>query len=273
MTSTDYGDTAPGHGNAVAGGDLGLAGLLNARDLGGHRTSTGAVVRHGVLFRADAPANATDADLTVLRGLGIVRVIDLRGAYEVEAFGIGTWDVPRIHLPIADTSRGILAQLAEAVRVNHADADAVRRMMTDSYRHFVSDRMAREQFAAAARLLTAPDGVPALFHCTAGKDRTGWLAAITLTALGVDHQTVVADYMMTNSCFTTGRGAAGRQKLLESLRTFVDDVQLLLPVLNADPSYLAAAFSEAQRIYGTFDAFLRDGLQLDVARLRRNLLS
>jgi Tyrosine phosphatase family len=52
-----------------------------------------------------------------------------------------------------------------------------------------------------------------MFYCTAGKDRTGWLAAIILTALGVDERTVVADYLMTNTCFTTGRGAAGRQRL------------------------------------------------------------
>ncbi|MGH3272070.1 MAG: tyrosine-protein phosphatase [Trebonia sp.] len=255
------------------GSDLGLAGLPNARDLGGHRTSSGAVVRRGVLFRADAPAKATEADLTVLRGLGIVQVIDLRGESEIEAFGLGTWDAPRIHLPIADTGHGILAQLAEAAKTGSADANAVRQMMTESYRHFVSDRPARAQFAAAARLIAAPDGVPALFHCTAGKDRTGWLAAVILTALGVGRRAVVADYMMTNTCFTTCRGVAGRQKLLTSLRTFADDAQLLLPVLNADPAYLTAAFDETRRIYGPFDAFLRDGLHLDVAQLRRNLLS
>ncbi len=253
--------------------DLGLAGLPNARDLGGYRTSTGAMVRRGVLFRSGAPAGATDADLAVLGGLGIVQVIDLRGDSEIEAFGVGRWDVPRIHLPVADTGRGILAQLSEAANAKTATACMARRMMTDSYRQFVSDGRARERFAAAAGLVAAPGGIPAMFYCTAGKDRTGWLAAVILTALGVDERTVVADYLITNTCLTTGRAAAGRQRLLESLRTFIDDAQLILPVIEADPAYLAAAFDEARRIYGTFGAFLRRGLHLDVAQLRRNLLA
>jgi len=260
------------HDNMTFRRDLGLAGLPNARDLGGYRTSSGGVVRPGLLFRADAPAKATDADLSVLRGLRIVQVIDLRGDSEVDAFGTGSWEATRIHLPVGDTSQGILAELAEASKSGKADVAMARRMMTDSYRHFVSDDDARGQFAAAARLLAAPGGVPAMFHCTAGKDRTGWLAAIVLTALGVDHREVVADYLMTNTCFATGRGAAGRQGLLTSLRTFTDDARLFLPVLDADPSYLAAAFGEVRRIYGTFDAFLDDGLQLNAVQLRRNLL-
>jgi protein-tyrosine phosphatase len=255
---------------AAFGRDLGLAGLPNARDLGGHRTSTGAVLRSGVLFRADAPAKATGTDLSALRALGVVQVIDLRGASEIEAFGIGTWGAPRIHLPVSDTGRGILAQLAAAG--DFADASTARRMMTESYRQFVSDRQACDRFGTAVRLIAAPGGVPALFHCTAGKDRTGWLAAIILTALGVDRKAVTADYMMSNIRFTTGRGAAGRQELLTSLHTFVSDVRLVTPVLNADPSYLSAAFDEAQRIYGSFDAFLHEGLRLDVTQLRRNLL-
>ena len=165
----------PGPGTAAVPGDLGLTGLANARDLGGHSTATGAVVRHGMLFRADAPAKATGADPSVLRSLGLVQVIDLRGDSEVEAFGIGAWGAPRIHLPVANTGRGILAQLAEAAHANSADVDMVRQMMIDSYRYFVSDHHSREQFATAARLIAAPGGVPAMFHCTAGKTgRAGW---------------------------------------------------------------------------------------------------
>lgn len=260
-------------GPAAAGSDLGLAGLPNARDLGGHRTCAGAVLRRGALFRAEAPTRATDADLTALRRLGIVRVIDLRGASEIEAFGIVTWGAPRVHLPVSDAGRGILAQLAQAASTRSADAAMARQLMIDSYRQFVASREARERFAAAVRLIAAPGGLPAMFYCTAGKDRTGWLAAIILTALEVEEQAVMADYMMTNTCYTTGRGAAGRAELLASLSEFVDDIQVIMPVLNADPSYLSAAFDEARRLYGTFDAFLTDGLRLDVEQLRWNLLT
>jgi hypothetical protein len=94
---------APGWSPMISGRDLGLAGLPNARDLGGHHTSTGPTVRPGILFRADAPANAVDTDLVILRRLEVVQVIDLRGETEIAAFGIGAWDAPRIHIPLADT--------------------------------------------------------------------------------------------------------------------------------------------------------------------------
>ena len=109
---------------------------------------------------------------------------------------------PRIHLPVADTAQGILTRLGEAARAGTADVSTARQMMIESYRQFVSDPQAREQFAAAARLIAAPGGIPAMFHCTAGKDRTGWLSAIILTALGVDQRTVFADYLITNGRFT-----------------------------------------------------------------------
>ena len=259
-------------GPAAGGSDLGLAGLPNARDLGGHRTCAGALVRRGALFRAEAPTRATDADLAALRRLGMVRVIDLRGASEIEAFGIVTWGAPRVNLPVGDTGRGILARLAQAASTHCADAAVARQLMIDSYRHFVASRQELERFAAAARLIADPGGLPAMFHCTAGKDRTGWLAAIILTALGVREQAVIADYLTTNACFTTGRGAVGRAQLLASLSEFVDDIDVIMPVLNADPCYLSAAFDEARRRYGTFGAFLSDGLHLDVEQLRRNLL-
>ncbi len=253
----------------TTGRDLGLAGLPNARDLGGYRTSTGDVIRHGVLFRADAPVKATDDDLAILDALGIVTVVDLRGATEAENFGVGTWPVPRVHLPVSDVTTGILADLTGG---NVVEAGASERTMIGMYRDFVASAEPRRQFAAAVALIAAPGGVPLLFHCTAGKDRTGWLAAIVLTALGVDRDTVTADYLLTNERFTTGRGAVGRARLLASMAGFVDDIDLLTPLIDARASYLDAAFDEAESCYGSIGAFLRDGLDADVAGLRANLL-
>jgi protein tyrosine/serine phosphatase len=116
----------------------------------------GAAVRPGILFRADAPANAVDTDLAILRRLDIVQVIELRGETEIATFGIGTWDSPRIHLPVADTAQGILTRLAEAARTGTADVSTARQMMIESYRQFVSDPQAREQFAAAPTRRAGP---------------------------------------------------------------------------------------------------------------------
>ncbi|WP_020522672.1 tyrosine-protein phosphatase [Catelliglobosispora koreensis] len=246
--------------------DLGLAGLPNARDLGGYRTVDGREVRQGVLFRADAPVRATEDDLKSLAALNCMQVIDLRGAQEIEMFGMVTWGVPREHLPVSDAAQEIVGLIRES-SVHAAEAE---RLMISMYRGFVSQEPARAQFAIALHRITTNS--PLLFHCTAGKDRTGWLSAIVLTALGVDRETVMADYLLTNERFTTGRGAVGRGHLLKALSELVADVNDVLPVLDARPAYLQAAFDEVDACYGTFEDFLKQGLNTDVDRMREVLL-
>jgi len=258
--------------DAILGRDLGLAGLPNARDLGGYTTADGRDIRYGRLLRADAPIRATDEDLVILNGLGATRMIDMRGEGEIERFGLAEWDVPRVHLPIGGDVTSIILERLAAPDGASLTTEGTERLMIDMYREFVADDVSRGQFAAALRLIAAADGVPLLFHCTAGKDRTGWLAAIVLTALGVDRATVVADYLLTNDRFTTGRGAAGRARLLEAMSGVVPDIGVLMPLLEARSSYLDAAFDEVEMRYGTFEAFLRDGLDADVDGLRTNLL-
>jgi protein-tyrosine phosphatase len=253
------------------GRDLGLVGLPNGRDLGGYRTETGAIVRYGVLLRADAPIGATDEDLRALDRLGVRRVIDMRGDGEIAHFGLSAWTAPRTHLPISDVVAALLAQQVKP-GAEPLPPGSAQTTMRGMYRDFVADPDSRAQFATALRTIADPDGVPLLFHCTAGKDRTGWLAALVLAALGVDRATITADYLLTNERFATGRGAAGRARLLASLGELGVDVVAVLPLLEARTDYLDAAFAEVDARYGDMPAFLRVGLDADVDALRANLL-
>src|SRR5262249_45245837 len=113
-------------------------------------------------------------------------------------------------------------------------------------------------------ILAAPDRRPVLFHCTTGKDRTGWAAAVTLTLLGASRDDVVRDYMLTNA------------QLLPALQPLVDrfaaaggDPTLLQPALGVRAAYLAAAFDEAQRRFGSMDGYLSAGLGVDDAMRQR----
>lgn len=236
--------------------------------MGGHPTSLG-VVRSGVLFRADAPARATADDLVLLQALGVTLVIDLRGTEEAESFGASPWDVTRVHLPVCDTGRDILTALSGP---GLAPGMAEKTMLA-MYRDFVADEQQRGYFAHALRVIAEERGSPVFFHCTAGKDRTGWLAALLLSALGVDREAIIADYLLTNERFTTGRGAVGRQQLLEAISGYVPDVSVILPLLEARAEYLAAAFGEAEQRYGSIEAFLADELHADVESLRANLIT
>jgi protein-tyrosine phosphatase len=122
------------------------------------------------------------------------------------------------------------------------------------YRWFVTDAGARARFAAVLRVIAEADGAPVLFHCTAGKDRTGWTAALLLTALGVPREAVLADYLLTNE---------------RAARLIARADPLLLPLARADAAYLDAAFDEIARGWPTFEAFWHDGLGLDHATLHR----
>ncbi|GAA1391061.1 tyrosine-protein phosphatase [Kitasatospora putterlickiae] len=261
---------------------LGLLGAVNARDLGGYRTAEGLVLRAGVVLRSDGLNRLTDEDLGRLTGLGLRRIVDLRSPDEIREAGPDRiTDAMALHqLPVFAADFDIYATLREVL----ADRDPRKQrtllgggradaMMAGLYRWFVTDRIARERFAGVLRLLADPDGAPLLFHCSAGKDRTGWTAAVLLTALGVDRETVVTDYLLTNE-----RSAAVVEAVLEGFRThgLMREPELLLPVFRAERRYLEAAFEEVETGWPDFGAFWADGLGLDeavLAGLRANLLA
>ncbi|MFI6444982.1 tyrosine-protein phosphatase [Kitasatospora sp. NPDC050543] len=285
---------------------LGLRGAVNARDLGGYRTADGMVLRHGVALRSDGLNRLTDADLDALSALGLRQVVDLRSLDEVREAGpdrvrglpVAEIDSAELsatpvtverttpdgvtlhHLPVFAADFDIYVALRNALadrspekqRALLGDGRAAA-MMIGLYRWFVTDPIARERFATVVRLLAAPDGPPLLFHCSAGKDRTGWTAAIILTALGVDHDTVFTDYLLTNE-----RSAAIIENIVDSFGTrgLMREPELLLPVFRADRRYLEAAFEEVALGWDTFERFWQDGLGLDdevLAGLRANLLA
>lgn len=282
---------------------LGLNAAANARDLGGYRTGDGRTVRSGVALRAEALVRLDDADLETLTALGVRQVVDLRGLNEVQENGsdrlpgldpvdIATVEltdgvavieggrIRLLHLPVYSPDHDIYVELRDILGSQDAVAQRAllgdgggERIMTEMYRWFVTDPVIRTRFAETVRLLADPAGTSVLFHCTAGKDRTGWVAAILLTALGVDRDTVYADYLLTNE-----RSAATVERIMESFtrHKVLEDPALILPVIRADAAYLDAAFAAVAEGWTDFESFLTDGLGLaaaELAALRANLLT
>ncbi|GLW70291.1 protein-tyrosine-phosphatase [Kitasatospora phosalacinea] len=239
----------------VADRSLHLASAPNFRDLGGYRTADGRWVELGRVYRSDDLSELTDQDLAKLHRLGIRTVLDLRTPAEQQAapdrLPAGARSVSANVLGTADTGQFDVSSPQAAV-------DA----MIAGERTMVSADSAR---AAYAQLLDAAAGRGAvLFHCTAGKDRTGWGAAALLTALGVPQETVRADYLASNTYRARANAAVLAQ--LPPARQAV-----YRPLLEVRPEYLAAGFDEVEARYGGFDAYLED-LGVDARQLRRNLL-
>jgi len=282
---------------------LGLRGAVNARDLGGYRTADGRTVRAGVALRGDALHRLTEQDLTVLADLGLRQVVDLRGLDEVRENGsdrlpglppeeiarvelsegvtsIGSGPIRLLHLPVYSAEHDIYVALRDVLAGQDPVAQQAllgggggERIMSEMYRWFVTDPVIRSRFAETIRLLADPERAPLLFHCTAGKDRTGWTAAIVLTALGVDRDTVYADYLLTNE-----RSAATMGRIMEMFtsRRILADPSLIRPVLSARAAYLDASFAAVEEGWASFEDFLSAGLGLDeptLAAFRKNLLA
>jgi protein-tyrosine phosphatase len=255
----------------TSGRRLSLEGADNVRDLGGYRTTDGLAVSAGALLRGDGLSRLTAADVERVQWLRLRTVIDFRTTGELLSLGpdrlppgpvavsypIGGGDLSDVYDLVAT---GDEQRQREAL----GDGRAAE-FMAATYRSFVSDARQRETFAAAIALVSEGPG-PVLFHCTGGKDRTGWMAAVLLLALGVPFSDVMADYLGSNECLY-GSYQRLRTDLVKA--GLLTDLELLRPVMEVTPGYLYAAFDEAERLFGSFESFLTRGLGVDGARVRQ----
>ena len=161
--------------------------VFNVRDLGGLRTTDGRIVRTGMVFRADGVNRLDGDDLEVARALGLRTVIDLRTEGEVErrgGFPTERLPVDWHHLPV------IQAMWSESDLVATTGA-------ADFLRDRYLDMLVEGSVSIARAMELVADGAPALFHCAAGKDRTGVVAAVLLGLLGVSHEDIAEDYHLS----------------------------------------------------------------------------
>lgn len=238
---------------------LTIEGTINARDLGGLSTLDGRRVRHGVLLRSAELDKLTARGAGVLHDHGITTILDLRSTRERLRRPLADGQLPGATLAFFDheTSGADLERLRAKGDVARADVHA---MMLDIYR-----RLPWEQ-AGSFRLLfelVETGRTPLLFHCAAGKDRTGVAAALLLCALGVERSAIYDDFMMSEQCFDANRARfAGNGADALLLRPEWD------PILRAHRDYLDAMFGVLEAQSG-LDGYFADTLGFDPVRIER----
>jgi protein-tyrosine phosphatase len=216
----------------------------------------GAQEPHGVLrnlYRSDHLGALDDNDARQIAALGITRVLDFRGVQERASALCRLPDVTVLSLPIEPT---IVQKLSELLAAGHRLSGAeVGAHMQDTYRGFV--RHNSQRFAEFFAHLLA-SGEATVFHCTAGKDRTGFAAALVLKAVGASDDEVMHDYLLTNE----------RLPMLQESRLGL--TREAMEVLSrVRPEYLRAAFAEADAQYGSLEGYLRGALGLGPAERER----
>ncbi|MCJ1675836.1 tyrosine-protein phosphatase [Streptomyces sp. APSN-46.1] len=253
-----------------------LSGVRNFRDVGGMSTTDGRRVRSGQLFRSGHLAHATESDAEYLSSLGLHTVFDFRNGADqaLDGHDVELPGVRNVNIPLSDPADGgefwkmVREGDLDQLRAILGDGKAVARM-ADSYRGIIRDRTAEHSRVVHA---LAEDSVPALMHCAAGKDRAGLSIAVTLLALGVEREAIVADYLESNAPHRRYRMRRGGEPA--GARS-PEVTELLAPLFDARAEYLTAAFETIDETWGGVDRYLAEGLGLapeTLGRLRDRLL-
>ena len=249
--------------------DLEFDAVVNTRDLGGYKTVDGMTVKRGLLIRGASLATAKDADLELLAALPVVKIIDFRTAFEKK--GKENRALPGadyICLPL----QPIDDEEAPEEMTKHKSFDISKLIMIaafnekaktiakEMYPLMVTRPKCQRQFAAFLReVVNTPEGA-IYFHCTQGKDRTGLATAYLLSALGVDQETIIADFDKTNQVY-----ARDVRKFCRRVKFFggkEEELAVVKAFIGANTENFIKALDLINTEYGSMDAYLRNILGL-----------
>lgn len=243
--------------------------LNNTRDLGGMKTADGHVIKPGLLFRSGHLQKAGKADLEVLKSFGISRIIDFRASKEVqEQPDPPLGPAQYIHLPAEDEQLLGIERDQESqknfaeILIDRVVADPgyALEYMRGMYRRFVTNDFTVGQYRKFIHLVDDSEE-PVLWHCTAGKDRAGFAAIVVEEILGVPRDQIRADYLVTNVYI--------KQEVDYLIPMFgkmykgdypKDAVRFFF---SADERFYDAVYEEAERLYGSFENYLKEALGVD----------
>ncbi|MBU6371185.1 MAG: tyrosine-protein phosphatase [Alphaproteobacteria bacterium] len=255
---------------------LPLQGQKNLRDLGGYVTADGrSRVKWGEIYRSGALSSLTDDDYRALMPLGIASVVDLRSTDERRKEPT-TWRAGAVDAYAKDYVSDGERSLFAALMAPGATPEMVKAAMAGFYRQ-MPEQFA-DQYAEIFHRLAGRDEA-LLFHCTAGKDRTGLAAALVLIVLGVPRETVRADYELTDRAvdfmaqFKAQPNPAPETDSYAFLRRLPPE--MVMPLMRADPAYLDAALAQIEQQYGSVTAYVKKRLGVtdaEIAAMRARLL-
>ena len=244
---------------------LGIASVPNLRDLGGYETNDGATVVHGLVYRSNQLAPISPEDMEKIAQLGLKNDYDLRT--EAERTPVPDQLPPGINnvwLDVLKDASGsaptnLLALLQNPEEGNKELGDGkIEAVFIQSYRDFVSLSSAKTAYNELFTSLAEQNKLPALFHCTTGKDRTGWAAAAFLTLLGVPMETVMEDYLRSNDYILPLY-----KEVIDGYVSGGGEPSIPQAIFGVKEEYLEASFDEMKTKYGSIENYFTEGLGID----------
>ena len=228
-----------------------LIGASNFRDLGGYETEDGMKLKRGLIYRSDNLSNLSEEDLQKINEIGIKTVCDFRSDFELDEFPSLFSDktLPKLkHIPIKTLGTRDLRELSIKDDVT---SEEMAREMQHHYVLYVHQH--KKKYRDFINLVAFGE-IPLVFHCFAGKDRTGFGALLYLGLLGVKKETIIEDYLLTNKFF---KGPIVTEEWRDT------SSEKLQPLFEARVDYINAAFSEIYSSYNSIEDFVVKELEID----------
>lgn len=258
--------------------------VANLRDLGGTPLRGGRTVRPGLVLRS-GQLDRLDADADpAVAALGLRTIVDFRTDAERADHPDRIPAGARLLIAdvLADKMRGGVGKMPAAAQLKDLLSDPVvaeehlgggkaQALFGSVYRSLVSSASAQASYRMLLTELADPQAGPLLFHCTAGKDRTGWGATVILSLLGADDETLMSEYLSVNPAVKQAFAP-----MIEGFTAAGGDPDIALALIGVFPSYLEAALDEVNTRYGSMEKYVREGLGLSdetVEALRARLIA
>lgn len=252
----------------------------NMRDLGGMKTADGKVIKCGLLIRSEQLYYASENDKELLKSIPLKQIFDFRNTKEVNEKPDPLLDgCENLHLPIIDESTLLSwesrrsKEAKKQIEETQNNSETVINKMCEMYRNLIRAPYSCSQYSKFLKGVLDTHGT-VLWHCTLGKDRCGWGSVLVETVLGVSKEDIIEDYLYTNECLKDELVKYFEKKNITP--SMIKQNSLMTAVVEARTEYIMAAFDEVEKLYGSMDAYLKDGLGVDenmIARFREKYLA
>jgi len=241
-----------------------LKGTTNTRDIGGYQTGDQSTLRRGQIIRSDKLSRLTANDFQKLEEIGLKTVIDLRTNKEHdESPTVWKGDNPPrfVHLPVGDANNDWFASQRKMMKKNSFTEEQSLEHMVEGYRMIAEE--GTSSYQKLMELVLDESNWPILIHCNAGKDRSGVGVALILEALGVNRETIMEEYLLTNEISRIEEKAALLSKQSKSLSRGSRyskgvSANAWLPIVGVRAEMLEAFYASVDEKYGSMDAFLTE---------------
>lgn len=254
-----------------------LEGTANTRDIGGYLTDDMRTLRWGQIIRSENLSRLTASDFQKLEEIGLKTVIDLRTDKEHDRSPtVWQGDNPPqfFHFPIGDSNNDWFNAQRKMMKGNRFTKEESSELMIEGYRMIVEEGPA--SYKKLMEVVLDQSNWPVLIHCNAGKDRAGVAVALILEALGVDRETIMDEFLLTNEIARIEEKAALLSKESKKQRRNGrgPSASAWFPIIGVQPEMLEAFYANVDERYGSMDAFLTDmGVDQEARRTLTALLT